>query len=82
MKNFNNHNLAVGMFFRKLRKERDLTQLNVAEGTGKTKAWYVDIERGKNSIFFNDAKLLCDFFGVKVSDLSDFVDKILEENLN
>ena len=39
---------------------------------GKSKAWYVDIERGKNNLYFSDAKSLCEALNIDINELAKY----------
>jgi DNA-binding XRE family transcriptional regulator len=64
--------IAVGLRFKEARKKKNLTQTEVGELVGHTKSWYVDIERGKNNIYFNDAKSICELLDIDIDDLATF----------
>ena len=64
--------IAVGLYFREARKKKNLTQTDVGERVGHTKSWYVDIERGKNNIYFNDVKNICELLDIDIDDLATF----------
>lgn len=50
-----------------------MTQEELGKAVGKSKAWYVDIERGKNNLYFDDAKKLASILGFTLDELADFV---------
>ena len=45
--------------------------LEVAERRGKTKSWLSEIENGRKNVYFEDAKWLCNLYGVSLQHLAD-----------
>ena len=75
-KKFNN---AVGTYLRNTRKSLGLTYKQVEELTGRSKDWYREIERGRNSVKFNDMIDLCDALGIDMADLKEYAIKKAKE---
>lgn len=69
---YNNFNLRIGQYLKNARKNHGLTQEDLGKMIGKSKAWYVDIERGKNNLYFSDAKLLCDALDIDINELAKY----------
>lgn len=69
---YSDFSVAVGLCFKEARKKKKLTQTEAGELVGHTKSWYVDVERGKNNIYFDDAKKLCELLDIDIEDLATF----------
>lgn len=69
---YNNFNLRIGQYLKNARKKNGLTQEELGKMIGKSKAWYVDIERGKNNLYFSDAKSLCDALNININELAKY----------
>lgn len=69
---YSDFSIAVGIYLKSARKKTGLTQEEVGRIVGHTKSWYVDIERGKNNIYFDDVQKLCTVLNVDIKDLADF----------
>ena len=69
---YNNFNLRIGQYLKNARKNHGFTQEDLGKMIGKSKAWYVDIERGKNNLYFSDAKLLCDALDIDINELAKY----------
>ena len=65
----------AGSAIRELRKKAGKTLRESAEKCGHTTSWLSDIESGRRSLDFNDARDLCVFYGFTLADLSDAYDK-------
>lgn len=59
---------------KELRKEKKLTQQEIADEIGVTKRTYVYWEQGKHQIKSDKAKQLADYFGVSMGYLLGFTD--------
>lgn len=68
--------IAQGKSLRYFRQKANLTQEQVATKMGKQKVWLSQIETGKRNIYFDDAKELCNIYGIKISELGDEIDRI------
>ena len=55
--------------FRRLRKERGLSQQDVGVALDKTKQWYQKIENGKTRLTIERIAQLCRFYGVALESL-------------
>ena len=63
---------TTGERIRELRLSLGLTQEELGKMIGKSKAWYVDIERGKNNLYFSDAKSLCEALNIDINELAKY----------
>lgn len=72
----NNKNKIVGLAIRTLRKKAGRTLQQSAEKCEHTTSWLADIESGRRSLDFNDARTLCIYYGYTLSDLSELFDSI------
>lgn len=59
---------------KELRKEKKLTQQNMADVIGTSRRGYQNIENGVNQIKPNKAQVLADYFGVSVGYLLGYED--------
>lgn len=64
-----------GKALRELRTRANYTMLEVAERRGKTKSWLSEIENGRKNVYFEDAKWLCNLYGVSPQHLADLIDQ-------
>lgn len=64
-----------GKALRELRNKANYTMLEVAERRGKTKSWLSEIENGRKNVYFEDAKWLCNLYGVSLQHLADLIDQ-------
>ena len=64
-----------GQALKELRKKANYTMLEVAERKGKTKSWLSEIENGRKNVYFEDAKWLCNLYGVSLQYLADLIDQ-------
>lgn len=64
-----------GKALKELRNEANYTMLEVAERRGKTKSWLSEIENGRKNVYFEDAKWLCNLYGVSLQQLADLIDQ-------
>lgn len=60
---------------KELRNKANYTMLEVAERRGKTKSWLSEIENGRKNVYFEDAKWLCNLYGVSLQYLADLIDQ-------
>lgn len=67
------------MRFKELRNKRDLTQLEVAEYLGITRAAYTNIENGKREADYNTLTMLARLYKVPIGDLFDFDTNTVEQ---
>lgn len=63
--------LAIGMALKQLRLNANKTLLQASKQCGHGKTWLSNIECGTRRLMFEDARTLCDFYGVTLKDLSD-----------
>lgn len=77
MKN-NDFDVATGIVLKEARIDCGLKQFEVAKIVVKSRNWLSDIEHGKNAIFWNDLKELCNIYGITPSYVAEKVDKILK----
>lgn len=70
MKNYDNFDINVGMNIKRLRIKKGLTQLELANIVGVTKAQMSRWESGKRSLYFETAKQLCKALDCTLEDLS------------
>ena len=64
--------LSQGARIAYVRQFRHMTQEELGKMIGKSKAWYVDIERGKNNLYFSDAKSLCEALNIDINELAKY----------
>lgn len=64
-----------GLALKELRNKANYTMLEVAERRGKTKSWLSEIENGRKNVYFEDAKWLCNLYGVSLQYLADLIDQ-------
>ncbi len=64
-----------GKALKELRNKSNYTMLEVAERRGKTKSWLSEIENGRKNVYFEDAKWLCNLYGVSLQHLADLIDQ-------
>lgn len=64
-----------GQALKELRNKDNYTMLEVAERRGKTKSWLSEIENGRKNVYFEDAKWLCNLYGVSLQYLADLIDQ-------
>lgn len=64
-----------GQALKELRNKANYTMLEVAERRGKTKSWLSEIENGRKNVYFEDAKWLCNLYGVSLQHLADLIDQ-------
>ncbi len=76
---YNSYYKAMGNYFKEKRLSKGLTFEQVGNSLGKSKAWYYDVEKGRNKVFLKDAKALCDFFGCTLNDVQDYIDNYQQE---
>lgn len=62
---------AIGMALKQLRQNANKTLIQSSRQCGHGKTWLSNIEAGTRRLTFDDAKTLCDFYGVTLRDLSD-----------
>ncbi len=70
---YSDFNIKLGLYLKNARKNKGMTQEELGKAVGKSKAWYVDIERGKNNLYFDDAKKLASVLGFTLDELANFV---------
>lgn len=70
----NNSFYAYGMALRTLREKAGKTLEESARQCGHTRMWLSNIERGTKRIYFEDAKILVDYYGYTLSYLAELVD--------
>jgi transcriptional regulator with XRE-family HTH domain len=70
---YSDFNIKLGLYLKNARKNKAMTQEELGKAVGKSKAWYVDIERGKNNLYFDDAKKLAYVLGFTLDELANFV---------
>ena len=56
-------------------KNQNLLSEEVTKKLSKSKSWLGDIESGRNRIYFEDIKKLCDLYEMSLNDLSKKIDK-------
>ena len=66
---------SQGQVLKELRNKANYTMLEVAERRGKTKSWLSEIENGRKNVYFEDAKWLCNLYGVSLQYLADLIDQ-------
>lgn len=66
---------SQGQALKELRNKANYTMLEVAERRGKTKSWLSEIENGRKNVYFEDAKWLCNLYGVSLQYLADLIDQ-------
>jgi transcriptional regulator with XRE-family HTH domain len=59
----------VGDYLKKYRVEHGLTQEQMGASIGRTRLWYREIERGRNSLLFADAKKLCEALNIDLNEM-------------
>ena len=64
-----------GKALKELRNKANYTMLEVAERRGKTTSWLSEIENGRKNVYFEDAKWLCNLYGVSLQHLADLIDQ-------
>ena len=64
-----------GQALKELINKANYTMLEVAERRGKTKSWLSEIENGRKNVYFEDAKWLCNLYGVSLQYLADLIDQ-------
>lgn len=69
---YDSFNKAVGDYLLEYRQKHNLTQQQMADMIGKSKDWYREIERGRNSLLFHDAGPLCEALGIDISELGRY----------
>ena len=69
---YSNFSIAVGIYLKDARVKNGLTQTDVGVQAGHTKSWYVDIERGKNNVYFDDVQKLCTILDIDIKKLAEF----------
>jgi transcriptional regulator with XRE-family HTH domain len=69
---YSNFSIAVGIYLKDARNKKGLTQTDVGVQAGHTKSWYVDIERGKNNVYFDDVQRLCTILDIDIKKLAEF----------
>lgn len=67
--------IITGKVLKKFRKMNGLTLKDVSEKIGKSKSWLGDIESGRNRIYFDDLKELCDLYNLDIKYLFDEINK-------
>ena len=60
---------------KELRNKANYTMLEVAGRRGKTKSWLSEIKNGRKNVYFEDAKWLCNLYGVSLQYLADLIDQ-------
>jgi len=64
---------TIGQAIMKMRKEQGLKQQELNEQMGMGRSWLSDIERGKQTITFNDVIKLCELMDVDIDELSEYI---------
>lgn len=64
-----------GLALKQFRKECGFTNQEVVDRVGKTKSWLSEIENGRKNVYFEDAKWLCNLYGVSLQHLADLIDQ-------
>ena len=79
----NNEEMLVefGLKVKKLRKERNLKQIELANGLGVSQSTITDIERGRRNVTMNMLKNIASFFDISVDELLE-TNEFLKENQN
>ena len=73
------HRAMLSAYVRKLRKDRNISQEEVAKVIGLARPTYIAFEQGKRDLTTNEAKLAANYFGIS---LSDFIsEKLVEHQL-
>ncbi len=62
---------ALGLAVRAIRKERGLSQVQLADKTGFIQAWISHLERGQRNPSWNNVVRLAGGLGVPVSELAE-----------
>ncbi len=62
--------MALGHTVRAIRKERAMTQEQLAEGTGFVQSWISHLERGTRNPTWNNVVRLAEGLGVSVAELA------------
>lgn len=79
----NNEEMLVefGLKVKKLRKERNLKQIELAKGLGVSQSTITDIERGRRNVTMNMLKNIASFFDISVDELLE-TNNFLKESQN
>lgn len=64
-----------GLALKQFRKECGFTNQEVVDRVGKSPMWLSDIENGRKNVYFEDAKWLCNLYGVSLQHLVDLIDQ-------
>lgn len=67
--------VTIGQAIRKFRKERKISQQSINDAMGFGASWLSDVERGKQTITFNNILKLCDLMGINIDELTDYIMK-------
>ena len=70
----NEINLLIGSYLKNARKNKKMTQQQVADASGITLSKYREIERGRNSLFFEDPINISAALDFSLMHLSAFLD--------
>ncbi len=70
-----NINKKTGQLLKEAKKNKNFTLEEVTKKLSKSKSWLGDIESGRNRIYFEDIKKLCDLYEMSLNDLSKKIDK-------
>ena len=64
---------VIGQAIMKMRKKQGLKQKELNEQMGMGRSWLSDVERGKQTITFNDVIKLCELMDVDIDELSEYI---------
>lgn len=64
-----NFNKNLGAILKKYRKENNYTLEDISSKLNKSKSWLGDIESGRNRIYFDDIKKICDIYNIELDTL-------------
>ena len=70
----NEINLLIGSYLKNARKNKKMTQQEVADASGITLSKYREIERGRKSLFFDDSIRISEALGFSLMELSAYLD--------
>ena len=60
---------TTGKILKNARKNNNLTLEDVSKLFDKSKSWLGDIESGRNRIYFDDLKKLCELYMLDMNDI-------------
>lgn len=70
---YDEYYVIIGKFFKRKRAETSLSIQNVADILGRSKGWYGDVERGRNTLAVDDCMKICNVYHTDLGELDKFI---------